>query len=442
MVDAAAEDDDTTFVSVQSLFEATVETVCPFGDVVLVVKDDFLPTAKFRVSSCILAMASTHFERLFNGQFAEGERMRSRAPGEVIEIGLFNSPLAMKHLLKLLHHTDPRDDAETLLTTSEMLDLAITVDKYDCIEALRLPIDALLAKYVGNEDLNLEHLTTAAFMVDQPEHFRYFTKQLIATEIMVQSKHFDDRCLELLPQALPPSLMHQQMIALQEVTAQVTQFVKRFTETCKARDRSTLVFTLLDELAQRGLWPLVLEACSIQSFCEKIEAIIIPSLSAGDDIETWPDTRMWRKRSHSTSEMEFGNPQLVRDGWVSGTWRMRRRKQSRGWDPAWKHALEDINTHGQNRLKHMVDSVQQLVVGVCLDCIQKKECRKRHRYHWTDTEPQANTYRIYEDSDGDSVYSRREGKKGQYDVFQRNRQPGERDKAPQPRYSTANVSAG
>lgn len=59
------------------LFAPSSETVCEFGDVILVADDGFHPIIKIRVSSCILAGASKGFKVLFSKRFAEGHTMRT-----------------------------------------------------------------------------------------------------------------------------------------------------------------------------------------------------------------------------------------------------------------------------------------------------------------------------------------------------------------------------
>lgn len=408
MTDTAAEDDATLLPSLEFLFESSIDTICPFGDIVLVAKDEFLPTAKFKVSSCILAMSSKVFEALFSKNFAEGQSMCSRSPGELLEIQTTDPPLAMKHLLRLLHHADPLEPGERIITTSAVLDLAIIADKYDCIEALRLPVDALLSKYLGNEDFTLDHLVTAAYMLDQPHHFRHFTRELVSTKIMVQANHFDKRCLELLPSALLSSLFCQQSMARQEVTKQITEFIEKFSAACVVASREVLVMKLFQELKEQDLWPITFGAFNIRNLCDKIQAISIPIISADDKTQTPVPRSPSLARSVTTRDI-YG-------GWGTPT------PKSRGWgsekSPE-RYSTQYIDAPVHHDLKRMADSVRLLIVGVCFDCIQGNECRKRHRYYWSDTLSLTERYKAYEDSEDGSVYSRREiAQADQYEVFQ------------------------
>lgn len=349
--------EDEILPSLECLFESKLDAICPFGDIVLVAQDDFLPTSKSQVSSCILAMSSKVFTAMFSNNFSEGQRMRSRKPGELLEIHTTDSPLAMKHLLRLLHHADPLDDGEKILSSPAMLDLAMIIDKYDCIEALRLPINALLARYSVSEDCALDHLSTAAFILDQPEHFRTFTQRLVATKVMVQAKHFDQRCLGLLPSSLLPSLFCQQSIARQEITTQITRFIEKYSKACKIAGRETLIVDLLDELHTQRLWPLENDY-SLKCLYKRMKNITIPVVSIDDKIETSVRSP-WKQEG---SDYSWSSP-------------IRNRKDS------WRDIMnvDYINAPQHSDLKRMASSVKSLVVGVCIDCIQQAECRNPHR---------------------------------------------------------------
>lgn len=355
--------------SLECLFESNVDTICPFGDIVLAANDDFLlPTAKFQVSSCILAMSSKVFTTLFSKTFLEGQSMCSRKPGELLEIHTTDAPSAMKHFLRLLHHADPLEPDEKILSTNAMLDLAIIIDKYDCTEALRLPASALLVKYLDDDSFKLDHLTTAAFMLDQPEHFRRFTKDLVSTKIMIQAKNFDRKCLDLLPSSLLHSLFCQQSIIRQELTTHITCFIEKFTKACKIASRENLVIALLEELAKQGLWPITFDT-TVQSICSGIGSVSIPTISVEDCVETTVRDS-WGKRSDSVSQV---GPVSTR-GWGDASIVSSKRNSSH-----YITTSNDIDAPVYHDLKQIVESVQQLAVGVCLDCISGKECRKPHR---------------------------------------------------------------
>lgn len=92
------------------LFAPSSETVCEFGDVILVADDGFHPIIKIRVSSCILVGASKVFKVLFSKRFAEGHTMRTH-PQEAgpTEIQIKDLPQTLLLLCKLLHLQDVVD---------------------------------------------------------------------------------------------------------------------------------------------------------------------------------------------------------------------------------------------------------------------------------------------------------------------------------------------
>lgn len=81
------------------LFDTTIESLCEFGDITLVVEDGFHPELRVTVSSCILASTSKVFKALFKGCFAEGEAIRSGQR----DIYIADKPAAMLALCQLLH---------------------------------------------------------------------------------------------------------------------------------------------------------------------------------------------------------------------------------------------------------------------------------------------------------------------------------------------------
>jgi hypothetical protein len=175
------------------LFEPRSETVCDFGDVILNVDDGFHPAVKIQVSSCILATASKVFKALFSNRFAEGKAMRAehQAPSEIL---IKDTPQDLLLLCKLLHwQGDSRPSSHR-----QLRGFALTVDKYDCVEAMR-HVSWSLFNPISLDDL-LEHelynLATAAYFLDQPKSFEKLTHQIV---FAYGNTLYDDSYTELLP---------------------------------------------------------------------------------------------------------------------------------------------------------------------------------------------------------------------------------------------------
>ena len=118
--------------SLVNLFETSPETVCDFGDIILNVDDGYHPAVKIQVSSCILATASKVFKALFSNRFAEGHALRAehQSPSEIL---IKDTPKDLLLLCKLLHwQGDSRPSSHR-----QLRGFALTVDKYDCVEAMR-----------------------------------------------------------------------------------------------------------------------------------------------------------------------------------------------------------------------------------------------------------------------------------------------------------------
>jgi hypothetical protein len=191
-------DNDHDTQSFVDLFETRSETVCDFGDVILNVNDGFHPAVKIQVSSCILATASKVFKALFSNRFAEGQAMRAghQSPSE---IHIKDTPKDLLLLCKLLHwQGESRPSSHR-----QLRGFALTVDKYDCVEAMR-HVSWSLFNPISLDDLGeheLYDLVTAAYFLDQPESFQKLTHQIVFAYGNTLSDTYD-RYTKLLPSNL------------------------------------------------------------------------------------------------------------------------------------------------------------------------------------------------------------------------------------------------
>jgi hypothetical protein len=150
------------------------------------------------VSSCILATASKVFKALFSNRFAEGKAMRAehQTPSEIL---IKDTPKDLLLLCKLLHwQGDSRPSSHR-----QLRGFALTVDKYDCVEAMR-HISWSLFNPISLDDLSeheLYDLVTAAYFLDQPESFQKLTHQIVFAYGNALSEAYD-RYTELLPSNL------------------------------------------------------------------------------------------------------------------------------------------------------------------------------------------------------------------------------------------------
>lgn len=176
-----------------SLFETPDESVCDFGDVTLVADDGFHPQLRIRVSSCILATASKVFRSLFSTRFAEGQAIRTGQH----EVTVKEGPRPMLLLCQLLHH----HPSPIALDVSDdwFLDFVLLIDKYDCIDTLRLSLPTLLQHIEETKTVYRDYIrfTIAAYMLDQPVLFRRYSSNIVR-HMPSSLFSLDARCKQLL----------------------------------------------------------------------------------------------------------------------------------------------------------------------------------------------------------------------------------------------------
>ena len=125
------------------------------------------------VSKALLSYASDYFKTLFSNKFSEGHLAELDSNIELEE----DEPEAVVNLCKILHmkYTGLRPMGAT-----ELLRLAIVADKYMCVEAIGLAADALFpTETKGMACEPVRDLVVAAYLLDQPAHFRRCTKAIM-----------------------------------------------------------------------------------------------------------------------------------------------------------------------------------------------------------------------------------------------------------------------
>lgn len=188
---------DDALPSLVELFDPPSHNLCEFGDVTLVIEDGYHPQLKMKVNSCILASTSKVFRTLFRGCFAEGEAIRS---GTTREIYMNDKPTPMLALCQLLH----LKPLEPSIGRGDILDFALLVDKYDCVQALQSAIDGILGQF--EEDGN-DNLAVCAYVLDQPKHFRRFTKAIVCNSTDHYLPELDVQHQSRIVEHLPDSFM-------------------------------------------------------------------------------------------------------------------------------------------------------------------------------------------------------------------------------------------
>ncbi|KAK4619298.1 hypothetical protein CLAFUW4_10882 [Fulvia fulva] len=321
-----------------SLFEpAQEDSVCDFGDIILVADDGFHPVLKLRVSSCILANTSTFFKALFSKKYAEGQRQAGPGPREIT---IKDKPSALTSLCCLLHHKDPAKSAQEKKLKwddSDLYDLAVIADKFDCVEAIRLQTETFFSAVHG-------------------AYFRECTKYLVQHFNLIAKKDIDEQLQAYLPKDLRTSVNAQISVARERLTFEIAELNNQFINACKVvGEGAATVNSFMETLRDYHVWPLDFRWQGVENVLGHLEDLGIPILSA--------DKVVNRIRSESAGSCKSFDS----DGWG---------RTRNLCEP------EVINAPTDRSVRERVERVRQLCVGICLDCIRDRPCRESHHYKW------------------------------------------------------------
>jgi hypothetical protein len=126
-----------------------MESIAPAGDIVLVVGTE---SRRVLVLSTVLKTSSKVFASLLGPKFLEGQGSASSQQPKEIALP-DDDPTAMSDMCHLLHNNQV-EDLIVCPSTDRILAFAVVVDKYDCVNALRLQIQGVLLGYPAlREDL-------------------------------------------------------------------------------------------------------------------------------------------------------------------------------------------------------------------------------------------------------------------------------------------------
>lgn len=149
-----------------------VVNIATDGDVILVVGPE---KAKLRVQSLFLKAVSKPFSVMFGPDWKEGHDMLDRrAP---VELSLpEDNASALKLICAIIHHRNKK--VPQSLTAGDVLGVAVTADKYNCVHALKFASSSWL-RPGKNEAGDLILLTAAAYLFQNAQAFNEITRALI-----------------------------------------------------------------------------------------------------------------------------------------------------------------------------------------------------------------------------------------------------------------------
>ncbi|EHK96442.1 hypothetical protein M7I_7836 [Glarea lozoyensis 74030] len=151
---------------------SSVINIAADGDVILVVGPEKM---KLRVFSLFLKTASKPFSAMFGPDWKEGHDMLGR-DGPVELLLPEDNASALKFICAIIHHRN--NQVPQTLAAGDVLEVAVTADKYDCVDALKFASGNWLLPG-KNEPGDLMLLTAAAYLFQNAKAFKEITRQLI-----------------------------------------------------------------------------------------------------------------------------------------------------------------------------------------------------------------------------------------------------------------------
>nr|OQO18358.1 hypothetical protein B0A51_15655 [Rachicladosporium sp. CCFEE 5018] len=371
-------EDDTP--SLIELFQCPIDTLCDFGDIILVCNDGFHPELKIRVSSCILANSSKVFRALFSKRFAEGHAIHT---GETNEIHVMEAPKPFLIMCSMLHHSTLQD-AKAMSWDS--VDLALLIDKYDCVKPLTSATSALLQTLLnplaGNhcgDVMDCLRVATAAYILEQPEAFVQSTRKLLR---VYRHGALDGYCVGLLPPTFLAAFQTQRAKIFSEITRTITRIVYDYTFAAHQNYKPNLVMDLSKDLSNLSLWPLDAKITSVDDALVGLANLKVPVLVAAEDRPYNPpyaspirhsprtsDRGVWATRSPTESEvMQAWN---AAEAMLVGSPPQHQRSVTP--QPA---TTPFVDTLTPKHISAMRDVLEQSCAGLCIDCLKGNEvCR-------------------------------------------------------------------
>lgn len=149
-----------------------VVEIAPDGDLILIVGPE---EAKLLVHSMLLRAVSKPFSVMFRPDWKEGQDMLNRdGPAELLLPE--DNAAALKIICLIIHHQN--NDVPQTLAPGDILAIAVTADKYDCVHALRFASESWLRPSTDKSN-NLMLLTAAAYLFQNAKAFKEITRALV-----------------------------------------------------------------------------------------------------------------------------------------------------------------------------------------------------------------------------------------------------------------------
>ena len=142
------------------------------GDIILVVGPH---KTRMQVHSFVLKNTSRYFSAMFGPHFSEGQDLGGDRPKEIPMPD--DNADALKIICNIIHLRN--DAVPETLNPGEVLQVAITADKFDCVVALKHASMLWLNPRDIEDILELGHLMAAAYVFDNAQAFREITLSMM-----------------------------------------------------------------------------------------------------------------------------------------------------------------------------------------------------------------------------------------------------------------------
>jgi hypothetical protein len=150
----------------------TIVEIAPDGDLILIVGPE---QTKLHVRSVFLMATSRPFSAMFGPDWKEGHDMINY--NGTCEFSLpEDNAVALRIICSIIHHQN--NEVPRTLAAGDVLAVAVTADKYDCVNALSFAIEKWLQPCVA-EASDLMLLTAAAYLFQNAQAFKTITRHLI-----------------------------------------------------------------------------------------------------------------------------------------------------------------------------------------------------------------------------------------------------------------------
>lgn len=322
---------------------AKTENIATDGDLMLLVGEG--PVAKLCVSWAALKAASPVFAAMLGPHFQEGQ-----------ELGCFDKPkevalpdddaLAMFDMCSLLHLKTPEalcNEPKAVRISS----LAVVVDKYARLAALRLQTQALLlgwtAHYVGQTDVSiLGTMAASAYLLQSKKSFAHLTSRLIKETSATYS-----------------TLLHHPKISCFPASALRKSHVAkgRLSVLCTRTEGNVVALEEKRTAAQRkiasGLLDLGTPVCPASGHCTNTT-----------------DPSFIKTVAASLGNTKYWPPQFVGENSIAKVLGHIKALGTMQLNPGCVHGYSKISV-AASRFVGFAEEVERMCEGLCLSCVQE-----------------------------------------------------------------------